>query len=307
MMSVPAAGLPVRLGRFALERFPPVAYGLLVIALVAAGQAGAGLAAGTELELTAAAVIAAIAVTLGFFQLRILDELADERDDRIGRPDRPLPRGLVTRRELLGVAIVAAAVGTAAAAILGAAVLLGYGLALGQIWGLKVPAIQQALRRGGVLVNAIGHSLIVPSMLAVAWASTGPAPSTGQAPSTGALVATLVLGWGAGLALEIGRKTVAGPEERAGVETYSAAIGRSRAIGLAVLFLLVAGTAAAALAALAGAPAVVAATPVIVVLGVVTALRVTGARLGTRSLRGAVSGLVVAALLWPALLTLGIR
>jgi hypothetical protein len=47
--------------------------------------------------------------------------------------------------------------------------------------------------------------------------------------------------------------------------------------------------------------------PAVVVLGVVAAMLVAGARLGTRSLRGAVSGLVVAALLWPALLALGIR
>lgn len=300
-----APGLPARLGRFVLERFPPLAYGPLVAALVLAGQGaavlGGGGTAGQEaLRLTWATLAttawATAVVIAGFLQLRILDEIQDEAADRLGRPDRPLPRGLVTVTELRGLALAAACLGTLLAAVLGAQVLGCYALALAQVWLLAGPSGRRRALPGGAVGDALGHSLIVPTMLAVGWAAI--APLTAHP----VLGAAIVLAWAAGLALEISRKTVAAHEERPGVASYSAAIGRSRALVLLAVFVAVMGLAAVGLAGLVSAPVVVAFLPLVVV-GVVLAgaAAMVGARVAipTPALRGTVEALVLAVLLWP--------
>ena len=56
------------------------------------------------------AIVVAVLVLFGFFfQLRVADEHKDNEDDTKYRPERPVPRGLVTLKELRVVAFVVAA------------------------------------------------------------------------------------------------------------------------------------------------------------------------------------------------------
>ncbi|HJW21287.1 MAG TPA: hypothetical protein VJ506_02545 [Candidatus Limnocylindrales bacterium] len=295
-----------------LERFPPLAYGPLVAALVLAGQAGAALAGveppgGSRLGLSWATLgttaLATAAALAGFLQLRLLDEIQDEATDRLGRPARPLPRGLVTADELRRLALAAAAAGTLIVAALGGPALVCYALALVQIWLLAAPGRRLNLP-GGAVGDALGHSLIVPTMLAVGWAAS--APLTAHP----ALALSLVVAWGAGLALEVGRKTVAAGEERLGITTYSGAVGRTGALALVAGCLAVTGGASTALAAIIGAPVMVTVLPLAAVGGVMVggfAAVAAGGRIGTPALRATVNALVLAALLWPSLLAWVLR
>ena len=88
----------------------------------------------------------------------------DEATDRVGRPSRPLPRGLVTVRELRGLAIVAALAGLVLAATVGIATLGCYLLALAQVWVLG-RGLGRRLAPHASVGDALGHSLIVPTML----------------------------------------------------------------------------------------------------------------------------------------------
>src|SRR5213080_3698121 len=84
------------------ERFPLLAHSILVAALTigVSGFASAGRGWPAPARLAAAFIVA-----LGFFMLlRIADEFKDAADDAAYRPYRPVPRGLVTLRELAGVA-----------------------------------------------------------------------------------------------------------------------------------------------------------------------------------------------------------
>lgn len=290
-----------RLARFVLERFPPVAYGTLIVALVLCATAGATLdRGGGPVQVGWSQAWAAVAAWLAFLQLRALDELRDEASDMIGRPDRPLPRGLVSRRELRILAVGAAIAGVSVATALGPSVLAWYGLALGQVWLLDVAAGRR-LVPGGMVASALMHSGIVPTVLLFAWAVTDP-PEAGVP-----LTTTLLLVWGAGLALEVGRKTLSVGEERPGIETYSAALGRTRALALAASFLGLTGIGSALLALSVDAPVPIAVTPLVVAVVAAAPLVAGGDRVSTRAVRTGVPLVILAALLWPVALAWGLQ
>jgi 4-hydroxybenzoate polyprenyltransferase len=291
--AIVAAPLPVRLGRFVLERFPPVAYGILIGALVLCGSAAASLSAERPLTVGPETLAVALAVAAAFLQLRLLDELRDEAADRIGRPQRPLPRGLVTAAELRGFAFAAAVAGLALAAMAGIAPLAAYLVAIAVIWvfGLDLPG--RVVRHPGPLANALLHSVIAPLLLVFAWtAGAPPGPDV-------ILAAAILLVWGAALALELSRKTFWPDEERDGVESYSRALGRGRALLAAGLAHAAAWLGAGALAALAGGPAGLWVPPVVVAVALAALAQRAGEHLGRRGLETTASVLVLAVLLWP--------
>ena len=87
------------------ERFPVLAHG----PLIAAFSSGAvcysaqlrAVASGSRPTVSVASlVVAFVSCLLFFFQLRVSDEFKDHEEDSRWRPYRPVPRGLVTLREL---------------------------------------------------------------------------------------------------------------------------------------------------------------------------------------------------------------
>ena len=290
------AWLPTRLGRFVLERFSPAAYGPLLLAFVICGYAGAAVAAGTAPRPDIRFLAVLLAATLAFLHLRVADELKDAAIDRLGRPDRPLPRGLVTEAELRGLGWAAMLAGVVLAATLGAAALTTYSIALlymalsaRDFW------LGERIRRN-IVVYALLHSPIVPLLLAFVWWSQ-PAAYAGAA-----LGGLLLMVWGIALALEVTRKTVTPAEERPHVETYSGALGQGHAVMLAAGTLAVGCLGAAAY----GAEAGITAGPAFLA-GAVAILAVGAAARRTRRLsavRVAASLISLALLLWPATVAL---
>lgn len=295
----PASGriLLLRLGRFVAERFPLPSHGALTLALVLCGQAGATLASEEPIASGWIVAWASVAAGLVFLQLRALDDVLDAPVDRLARPGRPLPRGLVTERELLGLALACGLAGGVVAAALGPSALACYGLAAAQVWLLDIRTHGWAPGSRRLPASALSHSLIVPTVLALAWAASAPLAWTGQ------LVGALLLAWGVGLALEVGRKTVAPDEEREGIETYSAALGRPRALALVALFLVAASAGAGLLAMASGAPLLMALLPCGLVATSVICARLARDRLTTSSLRALLPIGVLAMLLWPSVLS----
>ncbi len=292
---VRAASMPLRLGRFTLERFPLPAYLPLVAAFALGGRAGAAAAArsGPIVDWRLAAV--ALAVAAAFLQLRALDEVRDEAVDRLGRPSRPLPRGLVTRRELRLYAAAAAAVGVGIAMTTGTTSAVLYGLALGAIWMAGHGRLFRAWARRGIVANALAHSLISPLLMAFAWFSAT------HSTSAGALGGVLLIAWGASLGFEVARKTRRPAEERPFVETYSGALSRARAIRLAAASLMVACVGALLVTVAVDGPAPAIATPMLAG-GLAALLARVGGHLGTRALQSVVAGAVLGLMLWPVVL-----
>lgn len=175
---------------------------------------------------------------LFFLQLRIADEFKDFEEDSRYRPYRPVPRGLVTLKELGVVFALAAFVQ------LGLALWMQAWMALwlGVVWVYLALMSREFFARTWLKARPITymwtHMLIMPLIDFYATACDWLVKST--APPRG-LFWFLVVSFLNGLVIEIGRKIRAPEDEEAGVETYSVLWGRTRAV--AVWLVMVSATA----------------------------------------------------------------
>jgi 4-hydroxybenzoate polyprenyltransferase len=240
-----------------------------------------------------------LVVAAAFLQLRILDEIRDAAIDAVGHPERPLPSGLVTEPELRALAVALALVGVVLTVPFGVAELAACSLALITIWALGHGLPRRLALRHGMLGEALLHSVIVPELLLVAWTSV--ADLDAWAP----LGAALLLAWGAGLTIELARKTVRPGEERPGVLTYSRELGRPRAILLGALAISAAWLGAGGLAIASHATTATAVVPLVAAGSIPLLTQRFGERIGTGALRSAAPILVLCLLLWPLVILAG--
>ena len=165
-----------------------------------------------------------IAMTL-FFQMRACDEYKDLDDDRRYRPDRPIPRGLVSLRLILMLG--AASMGlTALAAWAWYPPVLGL---LGLVWiwlaAMTLEFGAPDWLKARPVLYLLSHMAIMPLidllLTALEWMPHGAAPA--------GLWLFLALSFVNGCVLEIGRKLWAAGAEIEGVDSYSRLWGPRRA------------------------------------------------------------------------------
>jgi 4-hydroxybenzoate polyprenyltransferase len=209
------------------ERFPIVAHGLLIAAFSASAVSFSALLRGGSPPPAVASYLTAFATAfLLFLQLRIADEHKDFEEDLAHRPYRPVPRGLVTRRELASIAAAAAIIQFALAAAVSWHLV---GLLL-VTWTYLALMTKEFFVRDWLIARPVTylwtHMLIVPlaDLYATAcdWLHTG----TTAPPGLGWFIAASFFN---GTALEIGRKIRAPHGEEEGVRTYSKLWGRRTA------------------------------------------------------------------------------
>ncbi len=173
-------------------------------------------------------ILVASAVSLLFFmQLRIADEFKDDRDDSQYRPYRPVPRGLVTLRELRNIGIAGGLLQ------LGLSVLLDPLLVfmLVPVWlYMGLMGREFFLRewwKAHPFVYLWSHMAILPLIQLYAsacdWLVTRSVPPRG-------LIWLLLAGFFTGIAMEIGRKVRAPEDEERGVDTYTSLWGRETSV-----------------------------------------------------------------------------
>ena len=218
------SSLPVlhRLWIYQSERFP-VARTALLVAVFASSSVNVSAHLGHRaLPSWPSYAVAFLAVLIFFFQLRACDEIKDAEDDARYRPERPIPRGLVQLRLIVGLAV--AAVPLSALAVAALDIRLLALLCAVWIWmGLMAcEFFAPTWLRARPLAYLVSHMLVMPLMdlfvTGCEWLPAGAFPP-------GALALFLVLSFVNGTVLEIGRKIYAPPNERTGVETYSALLG----------------------------------------------------------------------------------
>ncbi|HXF61097.1 MAG TPA: hypothetical protein VNK95_05740 [Caldilineaceae bacterium] len=223
------------------ERFPLLAYLLLTAALAAGALGFSHAARGAAGWPPAAAYGVALFCTLGFFfQLRVADEYKDCAEDAAHRPYRPVPRGVITLRELAWLAAGVALAQVALSLWLGAGLLLFllavWGMMALMRWEFGAPA----WLRAHPLLYMLSHMLVLPLIFlfvtACDWLGAGPPPGLGW---------LLAAGYANGIVFEVGRKLRAPESEETGVETYSRLWGIPRATGIWLLALALAGLCAA--------------------------------------------------------------
>ena len=240
-----ARGLGARLWAYQAERFPLVKHGVLIAAFGASATCLSALLRGGAPSVLA--IVVAVLVLFGFFfQLRVADEHKDNEDDTKFRPERPVPRGLVTLAELRVVAI---GVGVTQVAL---TVALDWRL-LGPlllVWAWMAVMTKEffvpAWLKKRPIIYMVSHMAIMPLIDLYAtscdWLPAGVALHENFGLTLGAF---LLLSLVNGSVIEIARKSWAPSSEREGVETYSRLWGAQRA-GIVVMALLLAGLALSA-------------------------------------------------------------
>jgi 4-hydroxybenzoate polyprenyltransferase len=210
------------------ERFPLAGHVPLIAAFSGSAVCFSRLVRGESGLPPASSLLVAFTTALIFFlQLRIADEFKDFEDDSRFRPYRPVPRGLVTLRELAGIG--------AAGAVVQLALAVWYQpplvALLAMAWAyLAVMSreffVPDWLKARPVLYMA-SHLVIIPLIdlyaTACDWVTIGRWPPDG-------LIWFLLVSYTNGLVVEIGRKLRAPVDEETGVETYSALWGVRRAL-----------------------------------------------------------------------------
>jgi 4-hydroxybenzoate polyprenyltransferase len=255
-MSLAQPSLGSRLWTYQSERFPLVRTGLLLAMFTAASISVSANLAHRAAPGLWTFFVAWLATLMIFFQLRASDEVKDFDDDRRYRPERPIPRGLVSLKLIVGLGLACAPLAALIAASLGFSVLLPLGLVWLWLCLMNAEFFAPHWLKARPFLYLVSHMAIMPLIdlfvTATEWLPHGAEPPAG-------------LGWFLGLSfangcvLEIGRKVWAPQSERAGVETYSALLGPRRA---AALWLAAAGLAYALLIGVGlsvGAPLIVAA------------------------------------------------
>ncbi|MGB3277713.1 MAG: UbiA family prenyltransferase [Pseudorhodobacter sp.] len=207
------------------ERFPLVKTGpLLALFSAASICVSAELSGRTSPGFGAFVAGFIIAMTL-FFQMRVCDEYKDLEDDMRYRPDRPIQRGLVSLKTVIGLGLASMPI-TALAAWLWHPPALWL-LALVWLW-LAVMTAEfgvPAWLKARPVLYLLSHMAIMPLidllLTGLEWMPLGDA-----APG---LVLFLALSFVNGCVLEIGRKLWAPMSEIEGVDTYSSLWGSKKA------------------------------------------------------------------------------
>lgn len=227
--AAPAAPLAARLWRYQAERYPLAGYAPLIAAFTFASASYsrvarrvAGLPGAEGFVPWPAFAIGACTSLVLFLLLRILDEHKDAESDRRFRPELPVPRGLVTLRELRGAGIALGLGVLVANAWLDPVLLLP--LLLFALWATLMTReffVREWLRAhlGAYLVT---HMMIMPMIdfytTGLDWLRAGHHPPAG-------LPWFLAATFANGALVEIGRKLRAPADERPGVDTYTHAWG----------------------------------------------------------------------------------
>lgn len=210
------------------ERFPVIAHGPIIAAFSFSAVCYSSLLRGAvQLPPWTAVVTAFGTAFLFFLQLRIADEFKDFEEDSRYRPYRPVPRGLVTLREL---GIVWAVTGLAQLA-LGAWLKPSLILLLAGVWFYLAMMSKEFFvgewLRNHPLVYLFSHMIILPLVDFYATACDW-WPVWGRPPE--GLIWFLLVSYCNGVVIEIGRKIRAPEDEETGVNTYSFLWGRKNAI-----------------------------------------------------------------------------
>jgi 4-hydroxybenzoate polyprenyltransferase len=219
--------LPRRLWEYQSERFPLVQHAPLILAFTFSAASYSRIIRGAPGFITAIEYAVGAISALGLFMLlRIFDEFKDADEDAAHRPYRPVPRGLVTLRELAGVGIAIVAVALALNALVMPRMLwpwllsLGYMLLMGREF-----FVREWLKRHPI-VYMVSHMIILPTIdfytTGLDWINRGVDAPDG-------IAWFLLLTFLNGIVIEVGRKIRGADAEEPGVETYSALYGARRA------------------------------------------------------------------------------
>ncbi|MGE3801455.1 MAG: UbiA family prenyltransferase [Candidatus Kapaibacterium sp.] len=225
-----------RFAEYQKERFPLLAHGPLILVFTFSAISYSRVCRGADGFISVAEFAVGGLTAISFFLLlRLFDEFKDAEEDARYRPYRPVPRGLVTLRELRTLGITLTLFFVAANALLMPRTIPAILLVLFyMVLMSKEFFVRDWLKRHPV-TYMLSHMVIMPMIdfytTGLDWLNAGVSPPQG-------LEFFLLVTFLNGVVIEMGRKIRAPKDEEEGVETYSALYGSKRAalIWLCVVF-----------------------------------------------------------------------
>ena len=207
------------------ERFPIVKTAPLLAVFSASSISVSSVLAERPLPGWGAYFVGFAVAMLLFFQMRVCDEYKDLEDDKLYRPDRPIPRGLVSLQSIL-------ALGLASLPLTVSAILFWHPpvlwlLAVVWIWlfAMTFEFGVTAWLKARPVLYLVSHMAIMPLidllLTGIEWVPGGGAAA--------GLWMFLALSFANGCVLEVGRKLWATENEIVGVDTYSSLWGHKSA------------------------------------------------------------------------------
>lgn len=199
------------------ERFPLAKTGPLLAVFSAASICVSAELSGRPLPSTNAFVAGFVIAMMLFFQMRVCDEYKDLEDDRRYRPERPIPRGLVSLKTIIALGIASVPITACAAWFWHPPVV--WLLALVWVWlaAMTVEFGVPAWLKARPFLYLLSHMAIMPLidllLTGIEWMPHGDAAI--------GLGLFLALSFVNGCVLEIGRKLWSPSSEIEGVDTYS--------------------------------------------------------------------------------------
>lgn len=222
-MSEVSSSFAKRFWIYQKERFPFLAHGPLITAFTFSAVSFSVICRNeTGFIAWDHFIIGAITTLTMFFMLRIADEFKDQETDAAHRPYLPVPRGLISLKELKRLAFV----------LIAGIVLLNAIFIPKMLW-LLVPALAflafmryefglRSFLRDRPVWYMLSHMIVLPVIdfyaTGLDWLNVGTQPPDG-------LLFFLAVSYMNGLVIEWGRKVRAPHAEEEGVETYSALYG----------------------------------------------------------------------------------
>jgi 4-hydroxybenzoate polyprenyltransferase len=225
------------------ERFPLAGHTPVIAAFSLAAVGYSILEQGSNKLPGARQIVVAFTCSFLFFlQLRLADEFKDFKEDRLYRPYRPVPRGLITLRELAFVWV-----GSILLQLLSVLWLTARLLPLlVAVWAYQFLMSREFFRRDWLkrhpMAYMMSHVVIMP--LIFLFASACDWIAAGYTWPMRGLFWMMAVNFFVGMVIEIGRKIRVPGDEEHGVETYSLLWGQSAAV-LAWLALMAASAAVA--------------------------------------------------------------
>lgn len=219
------------------ERFPLLGHGLLVASFSFSAIAYSRLCRHADGFVKPETFLTAIVTTISFFFLvRIFDEFKDAEEDARYRKNLPVPRGLISFRELFVMGMVAVTLQLTVNLLIFPPVLLLYAMVMAYLLLMGKEFFVGRWLKQHQFWYVVSHMMIIPLIDVLAsgydWFVEGAKAPAG-------LYWFFAVSFMNGVVLEVGRKIKDPASESEGVLTYSYRMGTKRSAYLWILMLLI--------------------------------------------------------------------
>lgn len=222
--------------QFVIDRFNPVSYSVMIIVFLSAHYCLFQKYTNNEFRFDFGEILSLLPIALGiflfFFKLRLFDEIKDVEFDKMYHPERPLPRAVLKRKDILGATIILIVINILIFSFYGIYALISALITILYLLFMYKEFFARNWLRSHLTTYAITHTFIVVFISLTIFSALLGKPIT-KIPAN--MIYFSLAGWFIFNIFEFGRKTFAEHEEKRGVDSYSKIFGKFGAVLLVLV------------------------------------------------------------------------